>query len=96
MLEIRPCCEHCGKDLAYNSTDAMICSFECTYCRDCALDLFKNVCPNCCGGFVSRPIRPQGLLPNNPVSTKKIHIPKDLEKTEIQSKKWSNINPEDR
>ena len=59
MLEIRPNCEHCNKALPNTSTNAMICSFECTYCKVCAIDIFKNVCPSCTGNFVQRPIRPQ-------------------------------------
>lgn len=51
MLEIRPICENCGKDLPNESTEAMICSFECTYCKDCVAELLHNVCPNCGGGF---------------------------------------------
>ncbi len=51
MLELRPGCEHCNKALPPDSPDAMICSFECTFCQSCAQDLFENVCPNCGGGF---------------------------------------------
>jgi len=58
MLEIRPNCEYCGKDLAINSTQAMICSYECTFCQQCVENVLKNVCPNCGGGFTHRPIRP--------------------------------------
>jgi hypothetical protein len=58
MLELRPTCEHCDKKLPPESLEAMICSFECTFCRTCARDLFGNVCPNYGGGLCSRPIRP--------------------------------------
>ena len=51
MLELRPSCEHCDKDLPPAARDAVICTFECTFCRDCAHRLFANVCPNCGGGF---------------------------------------------
>ena len=57
MLELRPCCENCGADLPPQSTEALICSFECTFCADCVNSL-QNVCPNCGGGFSARPIRP--------------------------------------
>ncbi|QNK03331.1 DUF1272 domain-containing protein [Dyella telluris] len=57
MLELRPTCEQCNKALPPAATDAMICSYECTYCRDCVA-LLQNVCPNCGGGFMPRPIRP--------------------------------------
>ena len=58
MLEIRPICENCGKPLPANSTEAMICSFECTFCALCVAHVLEDVCPNCGGGFVPRPIRP--------------------------------------
>ena len=57
MLELRPCCENSGADLPPQSTEALICSFECTFCADCVNSL-QNVCPNCGGGFSARPIRP--------------------------------------
>jgi hypothetical protein len=59
MLELRPTCENCNRTLAPNATDAMICTYECTFCRDCAEVVLANVCPNCAGGFEPRPIRPQ-------------------------------------
>lgn len=58
MLELRPCCEHCAVALPPESTDARICSFECTFCAGCVEGLLSNVCPNCGGGFVPRPLRP--------------------------------------
>src|SRR6202046_4421230 len=57
MLEIRPTCENCGAQLPPNSLEAMICSFECTFCRTCVEQVLDNVCPNCGGGFSPRPIR---------------------------------------
>src|SRR5438445_9053601 len=59
MLELRPTCENCNRSLPPHSTDAMICSFECTFCRSCVEQVLKNVCPNCGGGFCQRPIRPK-------------------------------------
>jgi hypothetical protein len=56
-LELRPNCEGCDKDLPPDAIDAMICTFECTWCRECAARL-RNVCPNCGGGFQPRPVRP--------------------------------------
>jgi hypothetical protein len=96
MLDIRPNCEHCNKDLPNTSTDAMICSFECTYCKDCALDIFKNVCPSCSGNFVERPIRPQKEIEVNPASAKRIFKPKDLEKARMNSDQFNNIAPKKR
>jgi len=58
MLELRPNCEYCDKDLPPDSTEACICSYECTFCVSCVETVLDNVCPNCGGGFVTRPIRP--------------------------------------
>jgi uncharacterized protein len=59
MLELRPICENCAKALPPESTDARICSHECTFCAACVDGILANVCPNCGGGFEKRPIRPQ-------------------------------------
>lgn len=96
MLDIRPNCEHCNKRLPNTSTIAMICSFECTYCRTCAIELFENVCPSCSGNFVNRPIRPQKEIKNHPASTTQIFKPKDLEKAKKNSSKFKNIPVEKR
>ncbi len=96
MLEIRPNCEHCGKDLPNTSTDAMICSFECTYCKDCAIGVFENVCPSCNGNFVDRPIRPQKMILKYPASTKGIFKPKDLNILKNTIEKHKNIAPKKR
>jgi uncharacterized protein len=58
-LELRPYCECCDKDLAPDAVDARICSYECTFCAACVDTVLLNVCPNCGGGFVPRPIRPR-------------------------------------
>ena len=58
MLELRPNCENCNKPLPPDALDARICSYECTFCADCVDRVLNNVCPNCGGGFVPRPIRP--------------------------------------
>ena len=94
MLEIRPNCEHCGKDLPNTSTEAMICSFECTYCRTYAIELFENVCPSCGGNFVERPIRPSKMVAKYPISTKEVFAPKDLKKAKQLSDQYKNISPE--
>ena len=96
MLEIRPNCEHCNKDLPNNSTEAMICSFECTYCRACALDIFENVCPSCSGNFVERPIRPRKAIEKHPASIKQIFKPKDVEKAKLNTEAFKTIPPEKR
>lgn len=78
MLEIRPSCENCNKSLPFDSDEAMICTFECTFCSDCVEGVLQKVCPNCGGGFTKRPIRPEALLEKYPVSTKVVHKPVDL------------------
>jgi hypothetical protein len=87
MLELRPNCELCDRDLP-PAADARICSYECTFCPDCAEDVLHNVCPNCGGGFVPRPIRPgrawrdgTGLV-NDPAGTKRrspSYLPEEIE-----------------
>jgi hypothetical protein len=83
MLELRPTCEHCDKPLPPDSTEAMICSYECTFCRDCVARL-HDVCPNCGGGFVPRPIRPARewrsgvFLGRQPAGDKRVFKPVDL------------------
>lgn len=74
MLELRPNCECCDRDLA-PAAPAMICSFECTYCPDCATAVLKGVCPNCGGELVQRPRRPDDALVRHPGSTKRILKP---------------------
>ena len=72
MLEIRPNCENCDKDLSNDSSEAMICTFECTFCLTCVTGELNNICPNCGGGFEKRPIRPNHHLQKYPVSTKRV------------------------
>ena len=62
MLALRPNCECCDRDLAADSPDAFICTFECTFCRDCVDGVLAGTCPNCGGNLVSRPVRPAALL----------------------------------
>ncbi len=96
MLEIRPNCEHCNKDLPNTSTDAMICSFECTYCKTCAIEIFENVCPSCSGNFVERPIRPLKMIEKHPASSKRNYKSKDLEKAKLNSEKYRKTHPTER
>jgi len=72
MLALRPNCECCDRDLPPESRDALICSFECTFCADCATDTLGGVCPNCAGELVRRPIRPTAKLENNPPSSLRV------------------------
>jgi hypothetical protein len=69
MLALRPTCECCGKMLPPDARDAMICSFECTFCESCVSSRLQNVCPNCGGGFQLRPVRPKARLASRPAST---------------------------
>jgi hypothetical protein len=75
MLELRPNCECCGKDLPPTATDAMICTFECTFCRHCVDKKLQERGPNCGGNFAVRPIRPPDELANHPASTIRIFKP---------------------
>jgi hypothetical protein len=83
MLELRPTCEHCNKALPADAVDARICTYECTFCATCVEQVLGNVCPNCGGGFVTRPIRPSmnwkgdHFLGMDPASTKVRHRPVD-------------------
>jgi hypothetical protein len=75
MLQLRPNCECCNRDLPADSVEAMICSFECTFCRDCANSVLNNKCPNCGGEFVVRPRRPAEKLAKYPASTERTYKP---------------------
>lgn len=74
MLELRPNCECCDKDLP-PASDARICSFECTFCTDCAETKLGGTCPNCGGELVARPRRPATKLARFPASTDRIVKP---------------------
>ncbi len=75
MLQLRPNCECCNTDLPPAAMNARICSFECTFCADCADNTLHGACPNCGGELVRRPVRPAGKLANNPPSTERIFKP---------------------
>lgn len=57
MLQMRPNCERCNRELPPESADAMICSFECTFCVDCVQGPLAGICPNCKGELRPRPTR---------------------------------------
>ena len=71
-LELRPNCERCDRDLPPGAADACICSFECTFCKQCAESVLRSICPNCGGELVRRPIRPKALLAQYPPSTVRV------------------------
>ena len=102
MLEIRPNCECCDKDLAADSMEAMICTYECTFCKKCVADILENVCPNCGGGFTSRPIRPNvarrdGLsIEHQPASVERVHTKYSIDEIKEFSMQARHIEPEHR
>ena len=102
MLQLRPNCECCDKDLRPDATDAMICSFECTFCSDCVERVLFNVCPNCGGGFAPRPIRPKADLRNGnglmayPASTKRVRRDIDHAAHAAFAAEIKAIQPQDR
>jgi len=75
VLELRPNCECCDRDLDPASPDVLICTFECTWCRDCAENVLHGVCPNCGGELVRRPVRPARLLVVHPPSAMRVVRP---------------------
>jgi hypothetical protein len=75
MLQLRPGCECCDRDLPPDSPDARICSFECTFCQDCAEAHLHGHCPNCGGELVRRPVRPAGKLERFPAVAERTHNP---------------------
>jgi uncharacterized protein len=75
MLSLRPNCECCDADLPPDSTRAMICSFECTFCSDCAAGKLQGRCPNCGGELLPRPRRPLVKLATHPASTERVFKP---------------------
>ena len=102
MLELRPTCEHCNKALPPDSVEARICSFECTFCADCVSDVLGDVCPNCGGGFVPRPIRPsrnwkgESYLGKHPASKMVRHRPVSPAEHERFSAAIRRLAPEKR
>jgi len=75
MLELRPNCECCNRDLPPESRDAFICSFECTFCRSCKDGVLEGVCPNCGGELMARPRRPAAKLAKYPASAARVYKP---------------------
>ena len=75
MLELRPNCECCDRVLPPSSSEAMICTFECTFCAPCATQVLRGRCPNCGGELVRRPVRPADRLSKHPASTKRVLKP---------------------
>lgn len=102
MLELRPTCEHCDRPLPPASLEAVICSFECTFCTSCVDAFIGNVCPNCGGNLCARPIRPKAdrkggnYLGRYSCSGKRKFRPKDVESHLAFRKQMEAIPLEDR
>lgn len=93
---MRPVCEHCAKSLPNESDEAMICTFECTFCKDCVDNILKNICPNCGGGFEKRPTRPQKYLTKYPTKKEKLVKPIKWDEYNELVKKYKEIPPRER
>ncbi len=102
MLELRPNCEWCDRDLPPGAADARICTYECTFCSDCVERHLRNVCPNCGGGLAPRPIRPvtewrPGLsLAERPASTTRVRLSYDRADIADLVARVRDIPPRDR
>ena len=104
MLELRPNCEWCDRDLPPASVHARICSYECTYCVTCVDNVLGNVCPTCGGGFVERPIRPVGAegnqtnlgLANRPGGTKRYRSKWSVSEVENVRRRLEDVPPSKR
>ena len=96
MLEIRLNCENCDKALPNESSEALICSYECTFCQDCVEHVLMNVCPNCGGGFHQRPVRPKELLNKYPPTQNVIYQPKNLQEFQQKLDRYGHVIPEKR
>jgi uncharacterized protein len=101
-LQLRPNCEYCDKDLPPNAAEAMICSYECTFCADCVEHRLFNVCPNCGGGFAPRPIRPSlewragvCVVKQTP-SEKRVHLKYSLEDVAAHAARLRDVPPGER
>lgn len=101
-LELRPNCELCDKDLPPDSTEACICTYECTFCSTCVETVLHNVCPNCGGGFTPRPIRPKterrpGVsLDHQPAFTQRVNTDYSIDEIREFVDTVKCIKPEDR
>jgi hypothetical protein len=101
-LELRPNCECCDGDLPPESPDARICSYECTFCANCVEGVLFDVCPNCGGGFVPRPIRPANEWRpgvsrlHQPASTDRVHLSYPRDEIAQHSERIRHLAPVDR
>ena len=102
MLELRPNCELCDKDLPPDAPDARICTYECTFCAACVDDVLHDICPNCGGGFQPRPIRPVQVwrdgtgLVNDPAGSRRRHSPYNTEEIQAFVETLRNVSASER
>jgi hypothetical protein len=102
MLELRPNCELCDRDLPPGDPDARICSYECTFCARCVEEVLHDVCPNCGGGFAPRPLRPavawrEGTgLAHDPPSSERRRARYGREEIEAFAARLRAVSPRDR
>ncbi len=104
MLELRPNCEWCDRDLPPESPEARICSFECTYCAHCVETVLHNVCATCGGGFVERPVRTrtayrEGLnlsLQHRPAAIERTHSRWSAREVASLSSRLRSVDPRSR
>ena len=102
MLQLKPNCECCDCDLPPDSVEAMLCSYECTFCHSCVNDVLQNVCPNCGGGFQRRPVRPatarrEGVsLAHQPASAERVHARHDRAAMQTFAAQYADVPPESR
>ena len=104
MLELRPNCEWCDKDLPPDAPDARICSYECTYCAQCVETVLHNVCATCGGGFAPRPVRPKAAfradhrlgLGHHPASKQRVHSKFAAEDVAAHVARIRGLKPEER
>ena len=100
MLQLKSNCECCDCDLPPDSVEAMMCSYECTFCHSCVNDVLQNVCPNCGGGFQQRPVRPatarrEGVsLAHQPASAERVHARHDRAAMQTFAAQYADVPPE--
>jgi hypothetical protein len=102
MLALRPNCELCNADLPPAAPNARICTYECTFCADCVENTLRNVCPNCGGGFVPRPIRPASAwregtgLVNDPPESRRRSVRYSAEQVQELVEMLRDVPPDER
>ena len=96
MLEFRPSCENCDRDLPPHSVEAMICSFECTFCSTCVEEVLHNVCPNCGGGFESRPILRKKYVHRLDPDRPRVYKPVDMDTYRSHQEELRDVPPAER